>query len=180
MFMKKILMLLVCLSLSFLSFTKKNSERLNVHQDKNLVEVALENGSFSTLLSAVKAAELEWILLGENQFTIFAPSNAAFDNLPSGTIDSLSKSDQKDVLVNLLMYHVIPGKYQISDITKAIKENNGVFIAETIKGEKITLMMDNGTVIIKDTKGGTSAIIMTDVDASNGVLHAIDHVLMTT
>ncbi|MFC4632333.1 fasciclin domain-containing protein [Dokdonia ponticola] len=176
--MKKILLLLACLSLSFLSFTIKDNEELIIHQDKNLVEVALENGSFSTLLSAVKAAELEWILLGENQFTVFAPSNAAFDNLQNGTLDSLSKLENKDALADLLMYHVIAGKYKASDIIKAIKDNDGVFAVDTIKGEKITLTMDNGNVVIEDAKGGESVIIMTDVDASNGVIHAIDHVLM--
>lgn len=175
--MKKIIVILVCFS--FISFTANDKEITSVHQDKNLVEAALENGSFSTLIAAVKAADLVGILSGENQFTVFAPSNAAFDKLPTGTVTTLLASENKDALADLLMYHVIAGKYTASDVVRAIKDNDGIFSVDTIKGEKITLMMDGANVIIKDAKGGESVIIMTDVDASNGVIHAVDSVLMS-
>ncbi len=178
--MKKILVVLVCISVSFLSFTVKDKEITTAHQDKNLVEVALENGSFSMLLATVKAADLADLLSGENQFTVFAPSNAAFDKLPESTVASLLKTENKDALADLLMYHVIAGKYNASAIVKEIKDHDGAFSVATITGEKITLIMDGQNVVIKDAKGGVSMIIMADVDASNGIIHAVDHVLMPT
>lgn len=176
--MKKIVIFLVCISLSFLSFTEKENKSTTTHQDKNIVEVVFENGHFSTLLAAVKAAELAEILSGESQFTVFAPSNAAFDKLPSGTVASLLKSENKDALVDLLLYHVVAGKYNTTAIVKAIKDHEGTFSIHTVKGKKITFIMDGNNVLIKDATGRKSIITMTDVDASNGVIHAIDTVLM--
>lgn len=175
--MNKAIVFLVCLSVSFLSFTKKDKEAISLHKDKNLIEVALENGSFSTFLLAVKAAQLEWILLGENQFTVFAPSNAAFGLLPSSTIDALLKSENKDELVDFLMSHVIAGNYKASDLIKTIKADGSLSL-DTIGGEKITLLIDGENIRVQDEKGRESVIIMTDVDASNGVIHAIDKVIM--
>ncbi|WP_299766543.1 fasciclin domain-containing protein [uncultured Dokdonia sp.] len=173
--MKKLVVVLICVSMSFLSFTEKEG---TIFQDKNIVEIAAGNDNFSTLVAAVKAAGLVDVLSGNTQFTVFAPSNAAFDKLPKGTVASLLKPENKDALTDILMYHVVAGEYKAGDVVKAIKDNGGKFSVNTVKGEKITLKMDGNNVIIKDAKGGKSVIIMTDIDASNGVIHAIESVLM--
>jgi uncharacterized surface protein with fasciclin (FAS1) repeats len=175
--MKKIVLVLVCVSLSFLSFTEKDKKGATT-QEKNIVEVAAGNENFSTLVAAVKAAGLVDVLSGTNEFTVFAPSNDAFNKLPKGTVASLLMPENKDALTDILMYHVVAGEYKAAAVVKAIKDNGGKFSVNTVKGEKITLMMDGSNVVIKDAKGGKSIIIMTDVDASNGVIHAIETVLM--
>jgi uncharacterized surface protein with fasciclin (FAS1) repeats len=175
--MKKIVIVLICVSISFLSFTEKDKEATKM-QEKNIVEVAAGNENFSTLVVALKAAGLVDVLSGTNQFTVFAPSNAAFNKLPKGTVDSFLMPQNKDALVDLLMYHVVVGEYKAADVVKAIKANKGKFSVNTVKGEKITFMMNGNNVVIKDAKGGKSVIIMTDIDASNGVIHAVDSVLM--
>ena len=144
----------------------------------NIVGVAVGNENFSTLVAAVKAAELVDTLSGDGPFTVFAPTNDAFGKLPEGTIDTLLKPESKATLTGILTYHVVTGKFMAADVVEAIKANNGSFTADTVQGEKITLMMDGENVVIKDAKGGTSVIIMTDVAASNGVIHAIDTVIM--
>ncbi|MFC4632334.1 fasciclin domain-containing protein [Dokdonia ponticola] len=144
----------------------------------NIVGVAVGNENFSTLVAAVKAAELVDTLSGDGPFTVFAPTNDAFGKLPEGTIDTLLKPESKATLTGILTYHVVAGKFMAADVVEAIKANNGSFTADTVQGEKITLMLDGENVVIKDAKGGTSVIIMTDVAASNGVIHAIDTVIM--
>ena len=176
--MKKIVLVLVCVSMSFLSFTEKGDKVSTTTQEKNIVEVAAGNKNFSTLVAAVKAAGLVDVLSGTNEFTVFAPSNDAFNKLPKGTVDSFLMPQNKDALTDLLMYHVVAGEYKAAAVVKAIKDNGGKFSVNTIKGEKITLMMDGANVVIQDAKGGKSVIIMTDLDASNGVIHAVGSVLM--
>lgn len=144
----------------------------------NIVGVAAGNENFSTLVAAVKGADLVNTLSSAGPFTVFAPTNAAFDKLPAGTVDTLLKAENKAMLTDILTYHVVAGKYMAGDVVKAIKGNNGKFTTNTVMGEKITLMMDGANVVIKDAKGGKSVIIMTDVAASNGVIHAIDTVIM--
>ena len=135
-----------------------------------IVDVAVGNENFSTLVTAVKAAGLVETLSGTGPFTVFAPTNDAFAKLPEGTVGTLVKPENKAMLTDILTYHVVAGE--------SIKKNNGSFSTNTVMGEQITLMMDGENVVIKDAKGGTSVIIMTDVDASNGVIHAIDTVIM--
>lgn len=147
-------------------------------QTPNIVEVAAGNENFSTLVAAVKAGGLATTLSGPGPFTVFAPTNDAFNKLPAGTVDNLLMAENKATLTDILTYHVVSGKYMAGDVVKAIKANNGKFTTNTVMGEKITLMMDGENVVIKDAKGGTSVIIMTDVAASNGVIHAIDTVIM--
>ncbi|WP_299212141.1 fasciclin domain-containing protein [uncultured Dokdonia sp.] len=144
----------------------------------NIVGVAVGNENFSTLVAAVKAADLVETLSGDGPFTVFAPTNDAFAKLPEGTINTLLKPESKATLTGILTYHVVAGKFMAADVVAAIKANNGTFTANTVQGEKISLMMDGNNVVIKDAKGGKSVIIMTDVPASNGVIHAIDTVIM--
>ena len=143
-----------------------------------IVEVASENEKFSTLVTAIKAAGLVETLEGEGPYTVFAPTNAAFDKLPDGTLDGLLKPDNKDKLENILTYHVVSGSYKAADVMEAIKDNDGQFMIETVEGTKLTLSLDGENVVLKDDKGVTSTVVMTDVAASNGVIHVIDTVVM--
>ena len=143
-----------------------------------IVDIAVGNENFTTLVTAVKAAGLVETLASTGPFTVFAPTNDAFAKLPEGTVGTLVKPENKAKLTDILTYHVVAGEYMAGDVVAAIKKNNGSFSTNTVMGEQITLMMDGENVVIKDAKGGTSVIIMTDVDASNGVIHAIDTVIM--
>lgn len=143
-----------------------------------IVGVAASNENFSTLVAAVKAADLVGTLNSEGPFTVFAPTNEAFSKLPAGTVESLLKSENKGTLSSILTYHVVAGKFMAADVVKAIKDNNGKFVITTVNGEKLTAHIMNEKVMLQDAKGNSSTIILTDVAASNGVIHAIDTVVM--
>jgi len=153
-------------------------EKVAVEETPNIVGVAIGNENFSTLVVAVKAANLVETLSGNGPFTVFAPVNAAFDNLPEGTVAGLLKPESKEALTSLLTYHVVAGKFMAADVVKAIGDNNGTFTIPTVQGGTLTASISDGNVILTDTKGNTSKIIITDVAASNGVIHAIDTVVM--
>ena len=153
-------------------------EKVAVEETPNIVGVAIGNENFSTLVVAVKAANLVETLSGNGPFTVFAPVNAAFDNLPEGTVAGLLKPESKEALISLLTYHVVAGKFMAADVVKAIGDNNGTFTIPTVQGGTLTASISDGNVILTDTKGNTSKIIITDVAASNGVIHAIDTVVM--
>ncbi|WP_179007132.1 fasciclin domain-containing protein [Winogradskyella forsetii] len=146
--------------------------------DPNIVEVAVGNENFSTLVAAVKAADLVETLSGKGPFTVFAPTNDAFNKLPEGTVGTLLKPENKEKLTSILTYHVVSGKYEASAVIDAIKKNNGSFTVATVQGGEITLSLNDGNVMLKDANGGMSTVIMADVAASNGVIHAIDSVVM--
>ena len=143
-----------------------------------IVGVAASNENFSTLVAAVKAADLVGTLNSEGPFTVFAPTNEAFLKLPAGTVESLLKAANKGTLSSFLTYHVVAGKFMAADVVKAIKDNNGKFVITTVNGEKLTAHIMNEKVMLQDAKGNSSTIILTDVAASNGVIHAIDTVVM--
>ncbi|MGB5942605.1 MAG: fasciclin domain-containing protein [Leeuwenhoekiella sp.] len=143
-----------------------------------VVEVAVGNENFSTLVTAVKAAGLVETLNGDGPYTVFAPTNAAFDKLPEGTVGELVKEENKDKLSGILTYHVVAGKFMAADVVKAIQDNNGSFEITTVEGGVITATLEGDSVILTDENNNKSTIIMTDVDASNGVIHAIDTVVM--
>ena len=158
--------------------TEKVVETKVVDTTPNIVGVAVSNENFSTLVAAVKAAGLVETLSGNGPFTVFAPVNAAFDKLPEGTVSGLLKPESKDALTSLLTYHVVAGKFMAADVVKAIGDNNGKFSIPTVQGGTLTASISDGNVILTDAKGNTSTIIITDVAASNGVVHAIDSVVM--
>ncbi len=143
-----------------------------------IVEVAQGNPDFSTLVSAVTAAELGETLSGDGPYTVFAPTNAAFDALPEGTVESLTTEDT-DQLGNILTYHVVSGEVMAADLVAAI-ESAGAdgYTIETVNGGTLTAMMEGGNVMLRDAQGNTATVSATDVDASNGVIHVIDTVLM--
>lgn len=144
----------------------------------NIVGVAVSNDAFSTLVAAVKAAGLVETLSSEGPFTVFAPTNDAFNALPEGTVPSLLKPEAKATLTAVLTYHVVAGKFEAAAVVDAIKKGNGKFEVKTVQGQMITLSLDGGSVILTDAKGGKATVIIPDVAASNGVIHAIDAVVM--
>ncbi|MBT8325949.1 MAG: fasciclin domain-containing protein [Winogradskyella sp.] len=144
----------------------------------NIVGVASSNDAFSTLVAAVTAADLVDTLSGDGPFTVFAPTNDAFGKLPEGTVDGLLKPESKDALTGILTYHVVAGKYEAAAVIEAITANDGTFTVATVQGGSIDLSLKDGNVILTDTNGGTATVIIPDVAASNGVIHAIDTVVM--
>jgi uncharacterized surface protein with fasciclin (FAS1) repeats len=158
--------------------TKENSIETRSGDEPTIVGVAASNEDFSTLVAAVKAAELVETLNSEGPFTVFAPTNEAFAKLPKGTVESLLKTENKETLTALLTYHVVAGKFMAKDVIKAIEDNNGKFTITTVNGEKLVAHIMDGKVMLKDAKGNSSTIVLTDVAASNGVIHAIDSVVM--
>ncbi|WP_339624246.1 fasciclin domain-containing protein [uncultured Winogradskyella sp.] len=144
----------------------------------NIVAVASGNENFSTLVAAVSAANLVETLSGDGPFTVFAPTNAAFAKLPAGTVDTLLKPENKEQLTSILTYHVVSGNFQAAAVIDAINANDGKFTVTTVQGGEIELSLVNGNVMLKDANGGMSTVVIADVNASNGVIHAIDSVVM--
>ena len=149
-----------------------------VVKSSNIVDVAAGNSDFSTLVTAVKAAGLVETLSGAGPFTVFAPNNAAFAKLPAGTVDGLLKPESLDKLKAILTYHVVAGKFDAAAVIDAINKNNGKYTVTTVQGGTIVLSLKDGKVMLTDENGGTSTVVLADVAASNGVIHAIDTVVM--
>ena len=133
--------------------------------DKDIVDTAIEAGSFTTLVAAVQAAGLVDTLKGEGPFTVFAPTDDAFAALPAGTVEDLLKPENKDKLVSILTYHVVPGKVMSTDLSDGMK-------AATVQGGEVTIMTEGGV------KVDNANVVSADIEASNGVIHVIDAVIM--
>jgi uncharacterized surface protein with fasciclin (FAS1) repeats len=146
---------------------------------KNIVENAVNSKAHTTLVAAVKAAGLVETLQTKGPFTVFAPVNDAFENLPAGTVDNLLKAENKGTLTSVLTYHVIAGKYDFSALSALIKKGSGKASLKTVAGGNLSFMM-NGThnITVWDENGGMANISVYDVYQSNGVIHSIDAVLM--
>lgn len=149
-----------------------------MYPSKNIVENAVNSKDHTTLVAAVKAADLVATLQGKGPFTVFAPTNSAFEMLPAGTVDNLLMAQNKPALTQVLTYHVIAGKYSSADIARLIKKGNGTATLKTVAGKNIWLMMDGNKLEIKDENGGMAYVTIKDVNQSNGVIHVIDHVLL--
>lgn len=147
-------------------------------QTTDLVDVAMGSKDHTTLVTALKAADLVNTLKGKGPFTVFAPTNAAFGKLPGGTVESLLKPESKATLIKILTYHVVAGNLMASDVMAAIKEGKGKAVIKTIQGQNLTARLENGKVILTDSKGNKSMVTATDLAASNGVIHVIDSVVM--
>ena len=147
-------------------------------QTPNIVGVAASNENFTTLVAAVKAAGLVETLSSAGPFTVFAPTNAAFAKLPEGTVATLLQPENKGTLTSILTYHVVAGKFDAAAVVEAIKANNGAFTITTVQGGKLVASLMEGNVMLKDEKGNMSTVVIADVAASNGVIHAIDSVVM--
>ncbi|THD65843.1 fasciclin domain-containing protein [Robertkochia marina] len=143
-----------------------------------VVGVAASNADFSTLVTAVQAAELAETLSGEGPFTVFAPTNDAFGKLPEGTVESLVQPENKEQLTSILTYHVVAGEYNAEAVINAINSSGGSFMIQTVQGGELTASLEDGKVILTDAQGNRSTVVMTDVEASNGIIHVIDTVVM--
>lgn len=149
-----------------------------MYPSKNIIENAVNSKDHTTLVAAVKAAGLVETLQGAGPFTVFAPTNAAFDKLPKGTVETLLKPENKKMLTNILTYHVVSGKMNAKDIDKAIKAGNGKATLKTVSGGTLTAWMKGKDLYLTDEKGGSSKVTIADVNQSNGVIHVVDTVLM--
>ncbi len=149
-----------------------------MYPSKNIIENAVNSKDHTTLVAAVKAAGLVGTLSGPGPFTVFAPTNEAFAALPGGTVDMLLKPENKETLVKILTYHVVAGRMTAGDIKAAIKAGGGKATLTTVEGEPLTAMIENGNLVLTDTKGGTSRVTIANVMQSNGVIHVVDAVLM--
>ena len=145
---------------------------------KTIVENASQAKNLTTLVAAVKAAGLVETLSGPGPFTVFAPTNAAFEKLPAGTVETLLKPENKDMLVKILTYHVVPAKATAEVAMQMIKDDGGVHDAKTVEGAPIALRMNGKKLVVIDQKGGGAVVEQADVLQSNGVVHVIDSVLM--
>ena len=182
---KKLIPSFLAIAISFSSLANttnpendKNKITKTTKEEKTIVGVAAANKNFTTLVAAVKAAGLVDVLSSKGPFTVFAPVNDAFGKLPEGTVANLLKPENKKLLTAILTYHVVAGEFKADAILKAIKDNNGSFVISTVQGGKLTASLKDGKVILTDVKGNISVVILTDVAASNGVIHAIDSVVM--
>jgi uncharacterized surface protein with fasciclin (FAS1) repeats len=147
-------------------------------QTTNIVEAAIASENHTTLVAAVKAADLVGVLTGEGPFTVFAPTNEAFDNLPEGTVASLLKPENIKALQGVLTYHVIAGKFNAADVIGLIKKNDGKATVKTVAGGDIVLSLADGKVIITDANGGIATVTAADLNQTNGVIHVVNEVLL--
>ena len=147
-------------------------------QDKDVVDIAIGSADHTTLVAAVKAADLVGTLKGKGPFTVFAPTNAAFDKLPAGTVATLLKSENKATLSKILTYHVVSGNLDAASVIAAVKAGKGKAVVTTVSGGKLTVTLDKGKVKLTDEKGGSAYVTAADLKGSNGVVHVIDGVIM--
>lgn len=149
-----------------------------MYKNKDIIDNAVNSKDHTTLVAAVKAAGLVDTLKGKGPFTVFAPTNAAFEKLPDGTVDDLLKPENKAMLTKILTYHVVAGNMDSKSIAKAIKKGGGTATFKTVSGGTLKAMMDGNNLVLMDEKGGKSMVTIADVKQSNGVIHVVDTVLM--
>jgi uncharacterized surface protein with fasciclin (FAS1) repeats len=149
-----------------------------MYANKNIVQNAVNSKDHTTLVAAVKAADLVGTLSSPGPFTVFAPTNAAFAKLPAGTVDTLLKAENKPTLTKVLTYHVVPGRMSSADLMAKVKAGGGKAMLTTAEGEPLTVATKAGALWITDAKGGMSKVTIANVNQSNGVIHVVDTVLM--
>jgi uncharacterized surface protein with fasciclin (FAS1) repeats len=149
-----------------------------MYASKNIVENAVNSKDHTTLVAALKAAGLVETLMSKGPFTVFAPTNAAFNLLPAGTVESLVMPENKATLTGILTYHEAAGNFSAKNIAKMIKKGNGKATIKTVSGGTLTAMMKGNKLMLKDQNDGIAYVTIKDVNQSNGVIHVVDHVLM--
>jgi uncharacterized surface protein with fasciclin (FAS1) repeats len=147
-------------------------------QSKDVVDIAIESKDHTTLVAAVKAADLVTTLKGKGPFTVFAPTNAAFDKLPAGTVETLLKPENKAQLTKILTYHVVSGNLDAAAVVAAIKAGNGKAVLTTVSGGKLTGSLEGDKVKLTDESGNSAYVVVADLKGSNGVVHVIDSVVL--
>lgn len=150
----------------------------NVIAQETIVDVAVGNEDFSTLVTALKAADLVGALQGDGPFTVFAPTNGAFAKIDPSTLSSLLEPKNQKALANILTYHVISGKITATDVVSALKKGNGAVELKALNNQVLTVVQKDEKIWLKDTNGNYSEIVATDVMGSNGVIHVINTVVM--
>jgi len=143
-----------------------------------IIDAAVATPDLSTLVAAVKAADLVGTLSGEGPFTVFAPTNAAFDALPAGTVETLLKPENKGQLQAILKAHVVAGKFKAKNIVALAEGNGGSVDIETVSGDTLTAILTDGKLMVRDENGGLSSVAIADIKKSNGVVHVMDSVLL--
>lgn len=143
-----------------------------------VVDVAVSSKDHTTLVAAVKAADLVSTLQSAGPFTVFAPTNAAFAKLPAGTVATLLKPENKATLAKILTYHVVAGNLDAATVIKAITDANGSLKVKTVSGGTLVASIENGKVVLTDEKGVKATVIVADLKAGNGVVHVIDSVVL--
>ncbi|WP_441295041.1 fasciclin domain-containing protein [Luteibacter sp. 9135] len=149
-----------------------------MYPSKNIVQNAVNSKDHTTLVAAVKAAGLVDTLSGPGPFTVFAPTNEAFDALPKGTVDTLVKPENKATLTKILTYHVVSGRYTAKDLMALVSKGGGKASLTSVEGEPLTVMQAGNALTVTDAKGGVAHVTIGDVLQSNGVIHVVDKVLM--
>lgn len=147
-------------------------------QKQSIVDIAVGNENFSTLVTALKAADLVGALQGDGPFTVFAPTNDSFAKIDSNTLNSLLEPANKKALAGILTYHVVSGKLAATDVVSALKKGKGMAEVTTLNGATLTVVQKDGKIWLKDQNGNYSEIVTTDIMASNGVIHVIEDVVM--
>lgn len=166
--MKKLLVITLALVSSMSVFGQK----------KDVVDIAIGSADHTTLVAAVKAADLVTTLKSAGPFTVFAPTNAAFNKLPEGTVANLLKPENKATLTKILTYHVVSGNLDAAAVLAAIKSGMGKAVLTTVSGGKLTATLEADKVKLTDETGGVAYVTVADLKGSNGVVHVIDGVLL--
>ncbi len=166
--MKKLLVIMVISVLSMSAFA----------QGKDVVDIAIGSADHTTLVAAVKAADLVTTLKSAGPFTVFAPTNAAFAKLPAGTVESLLKPENKATLSKILTYHVVSGNLDAAAVIAAVKAGNGKAVVNTVSGGKLTVTLEMDKVKLTDESGNSAYVIVADLKGTNGVVHVIDSVVL--
>jgi uncharacterized surface protein with fasciclin (FAS1) repeats len=151
---------------------------ITANAQKSIVDIAVSNDDFSTLVTALKAADLVGALQGDGPFTVFAPTNSSFAKIESKTLNSLLEPKNKSTLAGILTYHVVSGKLAAGDVVNALKKGKGKTEVTTLNGQKLKVVQKDGKIWLKDANGNYSQIVKTDIMANNGVIHIIEDVVM--
>jgi len=182
--MKKVLLMLTIVSGLFAGTTYAQEKKnpmvggAPMYENKDIIDNAVNSKDHTTLVAAIKAAELVETLKSDGPFTVFAPTNKAFDKLPAGTVDGLLKPESKETLTKVLTYHVVSGKMDSKAIAASIKAGNGKATFNTVSGNTLTASMEGSKLKLTDENGGKSYVTVADVYQSNGVIHVVDGVLL--
>jgi len=161
-----------------LAFVAVIASTITVNAQQTIVDVAVGSKDHTTLVAAVKAADLVATLQSAGPFTVFAPTNAAFAKLPAGTVEYLLKAENKATLAKILTYHVIAGSFNATAVVKAIKDGGGSVTLKTVSGGNLVASIKEGKVILTDEKGAISTVVATDLAANNGLIHVVDAVVL--
>jgi uncharacterized surface protein with fasciclin (FAS1) repeats len=185
--MKKVLFAAVFAALTTLSFATTASAQNSkypmvggaaMYPTKDIIDNAVNSKDHTTLVTAVKAAGLVETLKSDGPFTVFAPTNAAFDKVDATALGNLLKPENKAALIKVLTYHVVAGRISSAELVKMIKKGNGTATITTVAGGKLKAMMKGSNVVLQDENGGTSTVTQADVNQKNGVIHVVDTVVM--